>query len=385
MTQLRFPLSLLAAVISEQLPPEAVPADRWTEMIGLANRHGVSPMLLYCIRKTGFELPDAELDKLREVARISAARNAALEAAQVQIEAALRRIDLPTIWIKGIVLARLLYPDPFLRPMSDIDVLVPFDRRKDALVVAQAEGYRFPDASDMLLRAHDRQLLERVSHHYHLVGGPAGVVTLEIHGRLLSVSNEILSAEDIEWFWSQALSYHAASTTFSTLGPTAHLLYLCVHAEMQHADLYLLRYFDLHLLVTRTPPDWPFLIEQAVALRWTLAVESALKHCAEIFGTPVPIEALEQLSALRPAVEDIRRFEGLRSPGARWVRVHRLLGMLGFSDRMRLARKILLPAPSYMRARYAIPADQAIWPYYLRRWLSQVREVLIVIQQRFSH
>ncbi|MBN1428628.1 MAG: nucleotidyltransferase family protein [Anaerolineae bacterium] len=378
-------LILLAAVTGGQFPPGTVPASHWPDVIGQAVRHGVAPVLLRCIRSSGFDLPNIDISSLKEAARLSATRYVILESAQAQIEAALREAGLPTIWLKGIALSQTLYPDPALRPMSDLDVLVPYDRREDALEVAKLQGYRFPDSPGRFLDTNDGLLMNRVSHHYHLVGGPAQMVTLELHSRLLGISNDILSLEDIGWFWEQTSPCRTASIVFSTLNPTAHLLYLCAHAELQHAELYLLRYLDLHLLVTHTPIDWPLLIRRAAALRWTSVVESALRASMKLFGTPVSEDIFVQLRALRPVSEDTTRIEALKARGSRWVRVRRLLASLTLTERFRVVLEILFPSCSYMRSRYAIAATRPTWPYYLYRWLDQAREVFYATKQRWMY
>jgi hypothetical protein len=179
----------------------------------------------------------------------------------------------------------------------------------------------------------------------------------------------------MNWFREQTQTCRTSSITFQTLNPTAHLLYLCAHAEIQHGNFYLLRYLDLHLLVTLTPPDWSSIIQQSVSLRWTYAVESALRTCREWFNTPLPENLLEQLHALRPPDEDTVRIRELKEKGSRWVRARKRLTYLTLSEQLRTIVNVLFPSPMYMRHRYAIPANKSIWPYYLYRWSDQAREI----------
>ncbi len=370
-----FPLEELAAVVAGRLPPDAVPAERWPALAGLAVRHGMGPLLLHRVDEAGMSLPAASAASLKQSARQSAAHYAALEIAQAEIEAVLQAAGIDTVWIKGVVLAQTLYPRPDLRPMSDLDVLIPQARRADALEAVRALGYTYRPDDPHLFAPGDPLVLKR-SQHDQLMGGPARAVILELHHHLLSVDESILSPDGLAWFWSQTQPYRAARGQFHTLTPTASLLYLCAHAELQHAETYVQRSYDLHLLICADPPDWPLAVEQAAALRWTYPVERALSTCAALFETPLPPGLVEQLRAHRPADEDTARVDRLRGQGARWFQVRRRLVQLPPADRLAMAARVAVPPQDYMRRRYAVAAGRPVWPFYIVRWLDQIREVL---------
>ena len=67
--------------------------------------------------------------------------NMALEHAQSQVDAALTKACIPALWLKGFALARTVYPNATLRPMGDLDVLVPYEQRELALNVVNSLGY----------------------------------------------------------------------------------------------------------------------------------------------------------------------------------------------------------------------------------------------------
>jgi hypothetical protein len=63
---------------------------------------------------------------------------------------ALRDDGIAVMLLKGIAYAGTLYPDAALRPMSDIDVLVPAARYRDAIVVLGRLGYWHAGTPDQL-------------------------------------------------------------------------------------------------------------------------------------------------------------------------------------------------------------------------------------------
>ena len=115
--------------------------------------------------------------------------------------------------------------------------------------------------------------------------------------------------EDLDWFWKQTQSLVQDKTNFLILRPEANMLYLIAHAILGHGevDFYLLRYFDLHLLITKTDLDWQLVVDQAVALRRPYAVERALNLTVRYFSSPVPESVFSHLQNRRPDNENIYR------------------------------------------------------------------------------
>jgi len=376
------PLITLAALAAGSTVPSRAPSGLWPVMIQRAIDHGLAPLLLYRIHEAGFEPQGVDLASIKRAANQSAARYTLLETAHARLNNALREAGIVAVWLKGIALAQTIYPEPSLRPMNDLDALIPLSQRAAALAASHKAGYNAPQ-SPRFLFSPDDPLVQRWSHHDYLVGGPAKAVTFELHSRLISADDAALSADDIDWFLANNLMVETPLAQFMTLAPLAHLVYLCAHAEIQHRDFYLLRYLDLHLLIAQSPLDWQAVVERAVELRWTLPVENALRTCVTLFGSHVPVDALEQLKARRPADEDTLRARLSKGRGARWLRVKEMLGRLSPSGQRWLIASVLFPPPAYMRERYNLSAGQAVWPSYIYRWLDQAREVWrAVIKER---
>jgi hypothetical protein len=314
---------------------------------------------------------------LIEAAHHTAMAYVLLEKTQYAVNDALRSAHIPALWLKGAVLARTVYSEPTLRPMSDLDVLVPYAQREQALEVVRHLGYDFYTMNSLKPRSSGDEMLQRLSHHYHLKGGIANNVILEIHFRLLAHNDELLSLEGLQWFWGQKQNLRlGGGSEFDGLRPEAHLLYLCAHAMLQHgeANLHLLRLFDLHQIITQRDLNWALVVEQAVIFGWTYAVERALRLSMAFFATPVPDEVLAQLVKERPVDEDISRVKRYAGAGNRWERVCAKLGDLSLREKAAYIFLIICPAPAYMRQRYHIKTGWPTWPYYFYRWFDQGRD-----------
>jgi hypothetical protein len=395
----------LASLVAGVLPARQVPAGRWPAIVALALDHGLGPMLDWTVRRSAAAGAPVDLSmesRLRASGRAAIIHAMLLGQAQCQIQVALGRAGIPALWLKGVPLARTVYPEPFLRPMIDLDLLVPYDRRLAALQSLESVGFHRSDAF-----AYDAlpQLVHRFAYNYSLRGGADDAVAVELHFHLLDRVRQRspLSLEQVGWFWNHTLAVDDADPPFLTLRPEAHLLYLCAHLVLQHGetDWRLLRYLDLHLLIRRyamdkggiregdqAPPDaegtrghlaasldWHLVVEQAIALGWTYAVDRALARTTALFGTPVPAEVLEELRRRRPPNEDVSCIVERQARTSRWDDLRLVSSGMSRHEQLLLLRALAFPSTRHLRSRYALDSTGPVWPYYVRLWFDQGRDL----------
>ena len=100
----------------------------------------ILPLVGRTLRALGID--DPYLPRLRGIRRVFWSRNQMLVAATAPVLDALERRGIATMVLKGVPLALTCYRDLGLRPMEDLDVLVPFDRALDA--VASSTSWASP-------------------------------------------------------------------------------------------------------------------------------------------------------------------------------------------------------------------------------------------------
>ncbi len=379
-------LHQLGALVSLQISPVDIPPKAWRQIIDAAFRHDLAPMLLWVAKQSAPDIVTGPLWKpVITVTRGTAVRYVTLEATRKQVSLALIAAQIPALWLKGIALAHTVYPQPVLRRMSDLDVLVPYDQRENALGLVEGLGYHFYKTEGKLMSSREVMELNQ-THHYHLRGGTRDSVVLELHFRLLSSDNKLLPLDKLEWFWTQTTTLQNSSQ-FTVPQPEAHLLYLCAHAILQHGegDTSLRQYFDLHQIVTNAPVDWDVVVEQAATLGWGYAVDRALSLAVRYFSTPVPAAVFADLRKSRTKHDSVAgRALRIRSKGSRLERVLIRLQDMSFTERVGLVRRILFPPRPYMRVRYGLRPDQRVWPAYLYRWLDQGQEIMWAMWNRLT-
>lgn len=382
-------LHVLGALLAGQLDPARLDtvavrgagAVGWPNLIALAQAHKTGPLLLAAVQAAGLEPErDPSWQPLFAERRHAAMHSLLVRDVQRTVQRALEAAEIPVLWLKGVVLAVTVYPAPELRPMVDVDALVPYDERARALAVVEAAGFQRSDTALF-------DGTEGLKHHYHLCGGPGNVVQVELHFRLLGAMDRLLPVARLAWFWEHTQAQAVEGMSVRVLQPEAHLLYLCAHALMQHgeAGLQLLRIYDLHRLITQTSAfRWELMVDGASRLGWTYAVERALAICAEYFATPVPGEVTHALHERRADAEDRAHVERRQQGGTLTEVVWGDLAAMGWRDRARSTVRIVAPPPDYMRRRYALASNRQLPLAYARRLAHISRNVAATIRQRMQ-
>ena len=365
-------LHRLAGLLTGRLAADAVEADEWEALAALAVRHRVAPLLHWQLKRSGgiAKVPPAIAETLSR-AMLRAVRNFTLQdIAHRTLDERLREAGIPAIWLKGAALARTIYPDPALRPMGDLDVLVPHDRCFAALDVLQREGYRLAALDQFRPSNHVPRPEKKSNHHYELIGGPSDAVAVELHFRLLAQNDELLPLEAQTWFWGQTRSVaFDEDRSFTSLNAEAHLLYLAAHAILQHGESEeLLRLLDIQLLIESQPPDWERTVAQARVLGWSSALSEVLRRTTEYFHTPIPSAVWQSLAQHAGAAA--------RGKGVRWKRARGTLAGMTFGGRMRYVMGSVFPSTAYMRRKYDVGGRRPLWRLYLYRWRDQAGDVL---------
>ena len=370
-------LETLAALISGRVHPNAISTDLWPNIVALALQHNLGPALSWIVNQSDSDLIQHEsLAGLMPVARMAAVRTMLLEDTMKRVNHALEAADIAAVWLKGSVLAQLVYADSMMRPMVDLDVLVPYEQREQALEIVQSIGFDYPEYDMRLVDEADEDR-PQFSHHYQLVGGPANSVQVEVHFRLMGVDEILLPSEQLDWFWEQTQRVSTPKLSFTCLTPEAHLLHLCAHMMLQHGEAQstLLRFWDVHQLISQESINWETVINQAVALGWTYALERLLSRCVQYFDTALPERVLAQLQARRPDHDRVMRAVMLQGAGERWEKTRVMLDRLTLPQKAHLIWLTLIPTRAYMRSRYPVKPWQPILLWYVYRWAAQSKDV----------
>jgi hypothetical protein len=216
-----------------------------------------------------------------------------------------------SVALKGPFLAYHAYPQPALRPMRDLDILVPEDRLMDAWHALIAAGAQPALGGDGDLRV--RHAIRADKHHLPALLSPSGFSKLELHRGVQSAE----SAKDydrntvlLDSVWAHAREHSIGTASIAFPTPTDMLLHLIMHAAYDHllnnGPLVLA---DIAFLLRGHAVDWDRfwqIAEQSQSMRGAVL----LLDLAADYWRDLPI-------AWTPAAVDLRtRLEAIREPAA---------------------------------------------------------------------
>jgi hypothetical protein len=374
----------LCLVLSDRIDQigwdEFTSAD-WELFSQMANREGVAP-LMYCkLKDSPIKVPPSTFNFLRSAYYQTLAQNTLI---YQEIERILKVLDearIPVIVLKGVALAATAYEDIGLRPMSDIDILLPRQSVEEAEQIVSELGYtknlphRLPE------------IWKRTNYCISLekqVG--LSNLELEIHWGLVAGDTDWRSPS-LDWFYRRTEAIRISQQNFQSgsrhliLTPTAHLLYLSAHLMLQHggSQARLIWLYDLHLLVChiRSRLDFEELIKVAQEIHWTPALKDALSASNSCFNTYLPPEI--RVTGSPSTDNDSHRMvqRKKQSLQTRTLNVWDGLVSLDWNTRFRLLLGLIFPHPSYMRSRYAL-SPEWLWPLsYPYRWIDILKNVFV--------
>ena len=253
----------------------------WERLISKARMEGVAPLLYWAFSRSGAfsSLPQNVRNSLRASYAYTWMQNQQNFKELETLSHLFALAEIPMVLLKGACFALTIYPDIGLRPMGDMDVLVPITHLGEAVRIARSLGYSDaePEASPGL-----RDLL---NHEVCLQKAGSLSTVLEIHHSL--VADKIFSySVPVDWFWGQTQALTTSSQLqfekILMLTPAAQVLYASSHAMLQHGgnNTPLRWYYDLDQLIRHYQGnlDWDLLLSQARKFEWGSALAAALSR-----------------------------------------------------------------------------------------------------------
>jgi hypothetical protein len=324
--------------------------------------HDLGPLVARNLGRLRCE--DELLPRLKGVQRRTWYRNRILLHAATGAARQLQDAGIPTMLLKGAPLAHRYYGDVSLRPMADIDLLVPTSKAKRAAEILMAAGWA-PQVRPE--RVHD---FVRLFHAIGLDNGAGGSVDLHWH-----VLEECCTADADRDFWDAATDLEIDGTTFQTLHPADLLLHVCVHGSRGYPAP-ALRWIPDALSVLEVEGesfDWDRLVVQAGRRNLTLATANALEYLASRFHAPVPAHVLARLHRSRPSM--VERLD-YRAQGSRdnilWSVVRDTTRYARLSAGRPLHRRVA-GFPHYLQLLWGLPSTWQAPVEGTRRILGRIR------------
>jgi hypothetical protein len=209
-----------SAAVAEQLQSALSAVPLFAELATGAEQHGMEPLVLAHIERTGLAIPP----DLR--ARLLARRTQHAHAAAVRtrvladVAGAMAQAGVPFLVLKGAALAQLVYSDPRLRPMRDVDLLIREADARRALDVLMRCGFR-PGG----ITVHSRY------HHWQGMGKTleGATATIELHHALMA-RTPFVAPRRYDDVIPRSQPFEWGGTFYQTLGCEDMLWHVYAHA-----------------------------------------------------------------------------------------------------------------------------------------------------------
>jgi len=115
--------------------------NEWDDLVVMAIALGLAPLLYRRLTQSGLSIPPLALAKLAVTHKAHAKRNEEIGQQLAEIVAACAAQGVDVLVLKGALLAPVIYEEPALRPMNDIDLLFRPEALPKAAAVLESLGY----------------------------------------------------------------------------------------------------------------------------------------------------------------------------------------------------------------------------------------------------
>lgn len=358
--------------LEENLPASgSVDPQDWQALASLARLQGLAPMLYWRLRadRIRWPIPENILQELHQDYNQTFSQNLKIFQALEQVLARLGQEQTFTIPLKGVFLTERVYQNLGLRPMSDIDLLLPRDQLSQAIQVLQQLGYQPPYPLDLEQECRTRHALPTFS-----LPGQPGAPAFDLHWTLTPPDSPFQIS--IQAIWERARPGLLMDQPVLELSPEDLLLHLSLHAAyMEYFCSGMRPFYDIACSTSlfKDQIDWSRLVDRA--RRWGAARSTwlALSLSVRFFQAPIPAAVLADLDPnpentvyLDWAVDQILE------PAKLGGKLAAVWASPTWPQRLRQVTRLVFPSPPEMRTAYPRLARSLLWPFAYTNHLSRV-------------
>jgi len=249
----------------------------WSAVRASARGLGVEPLLYKHLsqdRYAGY-VPDGIIQPLKESYRKQAIRNLRIYGRLSRILDLMNEADVPVVLLKGSYLARWIYGDIALRPMSDIDLLC---RDKDTGAVQEIlRGLGYEEMKNIAQsRFHEKISLKKASHLPPFIMNNA--VRVEIHTDIFTKAP--YETREMERVWETIIPLDVNGLETQSLSLEHQLLHLFfhLHKHLMSGTVTLYWFCDIHEFVRHYQDEIDWNQFQAIAESLGIASQIAALH-----------------------------------------------------------------------------------------------------------
>jgi len=347
------------------------PADstEWEALVVWACRHEFGPLIHHHLESRVKDCvpPPAVNIRLQCTRYVAQAVSLVREQVWVELLKALETADIHVLLLKGAALAYTVYPDPVLRPMGDIDLLL--DRRdlSQASAVLRGLGFYPRPEPQQRINPFNKNWTGELSFCREHQGM---VMSVDLHWELFTIEwlRRIMKV-DVKAMWEHAIPVQLGQIIAHTLLYEDMLVHVCLHISL-HGFTHLRGYVDILQLLEYGDLDWTLFLQRAQESGLRVACYFPLWWLAQYRTDVVPQRVL---TALHP--DPLRAMLGKwlvkrgaqREPDAShtWNHGVQILLVDRLMDYRQLLAWLLFPGRAWLQERYQLQTPWQSWMWSL--------------------
>jgi hypothetical protein len=265
----------------------------WSAVKTISGQLGAQPLLYRHLSQEKYarSVPDEVMRFLKDQYRRQSMGNLRIYGQVHQILDSMRQSNLPVVLLKGAFLAKWIYRDIAIRPMTDIDILC----RKEDKQIVQNKLIELGYQQRLIYPSPFHEDLSAVTAHLSPFYRPRSV-QIEVH---FSVFPEIPhDPMDMEKVWETTVPAELDGIQINSLSPEYQLLHLSLHLFYHltsHPGVIPFYWFcDVHevIKVYHDKIDWSQFPAGADSLEVGTQMRSLFGLLRTNWGTPIPQEVL---------------------------------------------------------------------------------------------
>jgi hypothetical protein len=362
-------LCLLLSLGSERAAAlDGIDEAQWDEVVRLAGNYQLASVLYHRLKhsKALTTLPESVRSVLSEMHLSNDATAMALQYRLGQVLRVFAQRGLPVIVLKGAFLAQVVYPHDSERMMSDVDLLVPKAKAREAVDVLQSLGYQselgYP-VQDMFSVKHEAPVFVK-----------DGFPPIDLHWTL--TAPEMPFEIDLDGLWQRAQQINIAGVPVLGLSWEDFLLHLIIHI-IRHRMYEMLRsVYDVAAMLhcCSLKIDWEALVLRARTWKVEHGTSLILNLANNLFGASIPESVFD---GLQPDKIDPAILQGaykrlfFQKPTLKylpWYLVD-LFKTNGIREKVFLIVRRFFPPVTEISLHYKVsPRSWRVWFYYPVRW-----------------
>jgi len=192
--------------------------------------------------------------------------------------------NIPVLLQRGPAMAKIFFPEPFLRFCRDVDVIVPSNDLDKAESVLKELGFKVRENRSYWLRKGEIPMTD-------------GRTVVELHWQVYPALTPMPDAESSVWEKPRLIELEG--TPVQMPAPEHLLLSSCIHLACEHWMDRLVRLVDIRQILYHTSSDfnWDWFLKKTLESGMKLPVGHVLCMAQQLVAAAVPRHVLKKLSA----------------------------------------------------------------------------------------